>query len=121
MSDRDRIWLMGVECRCRIGVPPAERARRQVIHLDLGLEVDAAQAAARDDFRRAVDYGSVEKTARAEAERGERCLVETLAERVAYAVLKSQPLASAVTVRAHKTPAAMPKTREVVVEIRRTR
>ena len=121
MSSRDQVWLMGVECRCRVGVPAAERARRQKILLDVGLEVDATRASARDDFRQAVDYWAVEKTARAEAEGGERALVETLAERVAAAVLKSQPLAYAVTVRAHKTPAVMPKTREVFVEIRRGR
>jgi dihydroneopterin aldolase len=121
MSDRDRIWLLGVECRCRVGVPVAERSRRQKILLDVGLEVDASRASAGDDFRRAVDYGAVEKSIRAEAETGERALIETLAERVAASVLRSQPLAAAVTVRVHKTPAVMPKTREVVVEIRRTR
>ena len=121
MSRRDQVWLMGVECRCRVGVPVAERARRQKILLDLGLEVDAARASVRDDFRQAVDYWAVEKTARAEAEGGERALVETLAESVAAAVLKSQPLAYAVTVRARKFPIAMPKTREVFVEIRRGR
>jgi dihydroneopterin aldolase len=121
MSPRDQVWLMGVECRCRVGVPAAERARRQKILLDIGLEVDAARASARDDFRQAADYGAVEKTARAAAESGERALVETLAETVAAAVLRSSPLVSAVTVRAHKTPAVMPKTREVFVEIRRGR
>jgi dihydroneopterin aldolase len=121
MSARDQVWLMGVECRCRVGVPAAERARRQKILLDVGLEVDAARAAARDDFREAADYQAVEEAARAEAEAGERALLETLAERVAAAVLRGRPLVSAVTVRARKRPAAMPKTREVFVEIRRGR
>lgn len=121
MSRSDQVWLMGVDCRCRVGVPAAERARRQKILLDIGLEVDAARASARDDFRQAADYSAVEKAARAAAESGERALVETLAEAVAAAALRAAPLAAAVTVRAHKTPAVMPKTREVVVEIRRTR
>ena len=121
MSLRDQVWLMGVECRCRVGVPAAERARRQRILLDVGLETDAARAAARDDFREAADYQAVEKAARAEAESGARALLETLAERVAAAVLRTQPLVSAVTVRARKSPSAMPKTREVYVEIRRGR
>ena len=121
MSSRDQVWLMGVECRCRVGVPSAERSRRQKILLDVGLEVDAARAAARDDFREAADYQAVEKAARGEAESGERALLETLAERVAAAVLRASPRASAVTVRARKYPAAMPKTREVFVEIRRAR
>lgn len=117
----DRIWLNGVECKCRVGVPAAERKRPQKVLVDVGLEVDAEPAARGDDVRRAVDYWAVEKLVRAEAESGERALVETLASRLAEAVLAAQPLAAAVTVRVRKTPAVMPKTREVVVELRRER
>lgn len=117
----DMIWLHGVECRSKIGVPPRERARRQKLLVDAGLEVDARPAAVRDDFRRAVDYWAVEKLIRLEAEAGERCLLETLAERLAAAILRAQPLVAAATVRVRKTPAVMPRTREVAVEIRRTR
>ena len=117
----DMIWLKGVQCRSKIGVPASERARRQTLLVDAGLEVDASPAAARDDFRRAVDYGAVEKLIRAESEAGERCLIETLAERLAAAILRTQPLVAAATIRVRKTPAVMPKTRKVVVEIRRSR
>ncbi|MFI5345353.1 MAG: dihydroneopterin aldolase [Elusimicrobiota bacterium] len=117
----DLIRLLGVSCRCKVGVPPAERRRRQAILIDAALETDAAPAAARDDFRRAVDYQAVEAAIRAEAESREYALIETMAERVAAAVLRTQPLVSAVTVAVRKSPAAMPKTREVVVEIRRKR
>jgi dihydroneopterin aldolase len=117
----DIIWLQGVECRCKIGVPAGERSRRQKILIDAGLETDIRPAAARDDFRRAVDYWAVEKLIRAEAEAGERALIESLAERLAAAVLRTQPLVSAATIRVRKTPAVMPKTKEVVVEIRRSR
>jgi dihydroneopterin aldolase len=121
MSFRDRVWLMGVQCRCRVGVPAAERRRPQKILFDLGLEVDASRAAARDDVREAADYEAVEKAVRAGAEAGERALVETLAETAAAAALRAAPAASAVTVRVHKAPGTMPKTRVVVVEIRRAR
>ena len=117
----DMIWLHGVECRSKIGVPSAERARRQKLLVDAGLEVDARPAAGRDDFRLTVDYGAVEKLIRAEAEAGECALIETLAERLAIAILRAQPLVAATTIRVRKTPAVMPQTREVVVEIRRTR
>jgi dihydroneopterin aldolase len=117
----DKVWINGIDCRCRVGVPAPERRRRQRILLDIGLEVDVAGAAAFDDFRRAADYQAAEAAAREAAEAGERALVETLAEGVAAAVLGRLPLAAAVTVRAHKFPAVMPKTREVVVEIRRSR
>lgn len=117
----DRIWLHGVACKCRVGVPAAERRRPQKILVDVGLEMDLAPAAASDDFRLAADYWAVEKLVRAEAESGERALVETLAESISSRILAAQPRVSAVTVRVHKTPAVMPKTREVVVEIRRER
>ncbi|NNN07357.1 MAG: dihydroneopterin aldolase [Elusimicrobia bacterium] len=118
---RDFVWLMGIDCHCRVGVSAQERARRQKILIDVGLEVDAAAAAERDDFRRAADYWAVEKAVRAQAEAGERALLETVAERAAAAALKAAPAARAATVRAHKKPAVMPRTREVFVEIRRER
>lgn len=116
----DMIWLNGVECRVKVGVPAAERSRRQKVLIDVGLESDVRPAAARDDFRLAIDYWAVEKLIRSEAEAGERALVETLAERLAAAVL-AKTAAAAVVIRVRKTPAVMPRTREVVVEIRRTR
>lgn len=121
MGSPDRVWLLGVACRCRVGVPASERAKPQKVLVDVGLEVDAARPARQDDFRQAVDYWAVEKTVRAAAESGERALVETLAEALAARVLETQPLAAAVTVRVHKKPAVMPRTAEVVVEIRRER
>ncbi len=117
----DRIWLNGVACKCRVGVPASERRRPQKVLVDVGLELDLAAAARADDFRLAADYWAVEKLVRAEAETGERALVETLAERLCSRILAAQPRAVAVTVRVHKTPAVMPKTREVVVEMRRER
>jgi dihydroneopterin aldolase len=115
----DTVWLRGVECRARVGVPAAERARRQKILVDVGLECDVRACAERDDFRLAVDYQAVEKLVRAEAETGERALIETLAERLAAAVLRTQPSVAATIIRVRKTPAVMPKTKEVAVEIRR--
>ncbi len=116
----DTIWLHGVECRVKVGVTAAERSRRQRLLVDVGLETDCRPAAERDDFRLAIDYSAVEKLVRSSAEAGEQALIETLAERLAAVVLKAQPGADAVVVRARKTPAGMPKTREVAVDIRRT-
>ncbi len=117
----DKIWLYGIECRCRLGVPASERKKPQKILIDVGLELDTAPAAARDDFRLTADYWAVEKAVRQAAESGERRLVETLAAQVAKIVLVVDRKSSAVTVLVHKRPAVMPKTREVVVEITRCR
>ena len=115
----DWIWLYGIDCRVRVGVPAAERRRPQKILLDVGLELDLSACAAKDDFRLTVDYGGVEKAVREAAETGERRLVETLAEQVAALVLRREKRVKSARVIVHKKPAVMPKTREVVVEIRR--
>ena len=117
----DKIWLYGIDCRCRVGVPEVERAKPQKILIDVGLELDISRAAARDDFRLTADYWAIEKAVRAEAETGERRLVETLAERVAKVVLAKDRKVAAVTVIVRKKPAVMPRTREVAVEIHRRR
>ena len=117
----DKIWLYGIECRCRIGVPAAERRRPQRILIDVGLELDLSKAAARDDFRLTADYGAVEKAVRESAETGERRLVETLADKLAGLILARDKKLAAATVIVHKKPAVMPKTREIAVEITRRR
>jgi 7,8-dihydroneopterin aldolase/epimerase/oxygenase len=117
----DKVWLYGVECKVRVGVPDAERRKPQKILIDVGLELDTSAAAASDDFQKTVDYWAIEKEVRGVAERGERRLVETLADQVARRVLSGDKKISAVTVHVHKKPAVMPKTRDVVVEIRRQR
>lgn len=117
----DKIWLYGIKCRVKVGVPASERKNRQTVLIDLCLELSTAEAAARDDFRLTADYWAVEKLVRQTAEAGERQLVETLAEQTAAAVLRQAARVAAVTVMVHKKPAVMPKTREVVVEIRRSR
>ena len=117
----DLIWLKGLEARCKVGVPASERRSRQKILLDIGLELSTAASAASDDFRLTADYWAVEKAVRAAVEAGERQLLETLAEQAAQAALRSAPCAHAVRVDARKRPAVMPRTREVVVSIRRAR
>ena len=117
----DRIWLYGIECRVKVGVSKAERAKRQRILIDVGLELPFARAAAEDDFRLTADYWEIEKAVRAAAETGERQLAETLAEQAAAAVLRQDERVDAVTVAVHKKPVVMPRVREVVIEIRRSR
>ena len=117
----DEIWLRGVECRAKVGVPARERRRRQRVELDVCLELDAALPAAADDFRLTADYWAVEKAVRAAVEASERRLLETLAEQAATAALRAAPLARAVRVIARKRPAVMPNTRCVEVAIRRSR
>ncbi|HVA67267.1 MAG TPA: dihydroneopterin aldolase [Elusimicrobiota bacterium] len=121
MAQRDKIWILGVRCRTRLGVPARERRRPQPIEIDAGLECDIRRAAKSDDFRRAIDYQKAEQLIRSLAEGRPRRLVETLAEEISQALLRLDARIAAASVRVHKRPAAMPKTREVCVEIRRAR
>ncbi len=121
MATRDKICISGVRCKVRLGVPERERRRPQLIEIDAVLESDIRPAAKNDDFKAAVDYQNAERTVRSLAERRPRRLVETLAEEIAQALLRCDSRVFAATIRVHKRPAAMPRTREVCVEIRRSR
>ena len=117
----DKIWLYGIECRVRLGVPDQERSKPQKVLIDVGMELDLAPCASRDDFRLTVDYQAVEHAVRGAAQEGSRKLAETLAEEVASLVLGLYGRILAVHIAVHKKPAAMPKTRAVAVSVFRAR
>jgi len=117
----DKLILHQVECFCRIGVPAAERKRRQKIWMDLAFELDLRPAVAMDQPGFALDYCVLEGEVRALAEKKPCRLMETLAETVAMDILKRRPAVKAVCVRVTKKPKVMPKTGSVCVEIRRCR
>jgi len=117
----DRIRLEGIECRARLGVPDLERRRPQKVLVDLELELDLRRAGRSDDFKDTADYWAIEKRVRGVAENGEFKLVERLAEEIAAVALRLDRRIRGVRVAVHKTPAVMPKTREVVIELTRRR
>lgn len=117
----DQIWLKGVECRVNVGVPLWERKKRQKVLIDIGLELDLSKAGLSDDICDTVDYWAIERQVRGTAEHGEFKLVERLAAVVADKVLEMERKLRSVTVLVHKKPSVMPKTREIVVELQRTR
>ncbi len=118
----DRIELRGMRFWGRHGVLPFEAERAQPFEVDLVLEVDLAPAGTSDDLGRTVDYGALFAAARRVVEGGHVGLVETLAERIAAAVLAAHPAAGAVTVRVRKPAAPLPGDFDWAgVEIRRAR
>lgn len=121
MSSHDKIILEAITCRCRIGVPAAERRRRQTIHVDAELELNLTRAGMSDDLRFSPDYQGLERLLRTCAETKERRLLEHLAEDLAHAALAFSKKIRAVTLRVRKKPAVMPKTGAVIVLIRRSR
>ncbi len=79
----DELSVLGIECWAHHGVFEHERRDGQRFVIDLTLGVDVSSAAASDDLRDTIDYGSLvgEVTAAVQAEPVD--LIETLATRIA--------------------------------------
>jgi len=118
--DFDWICLDDLAVDCILGVYPPERTTPRPVRLQLAVATDIRPAAARDDFRDALNYELIEAAAIRTAVDGRFQLLETLAERVAAAILALSPSIVAVKVRAEK-PGALAHTRSVAVEIQRNR
>jgi FolB domain-containing protein len=116
----DRVFVQGLELYCIIGLQPWERQAMQKVRIDLTMDADCRPAAAADDPAVALDYKAVSKRVQQLVEGSSFLLVETLAERIAGAVLSDFPCASSVTVRVAK-PGAVRFAEAVGVEIQRSR
>lgn len=79
----DELAVRGIECYGHHGVFEFERREGQVFVIDLVLGVDTAPAAASDELRDTVDYGSLVASVKAAVEKDPVDLIETLAQRIA--------------------------------------
>ena len=79
----DELAVTGIECYGHHGVFEFERREGQVFVIDLVLGVDTSAAAASDDLRDTVDYGSLVTQVKTAVERDPVDLIETLAQRIA--------------------------------------
>lgn len=79
----DELSVLGIECYGHHGVFEHEKRDGQVFVIDLTLGVNTRPAAASDDLRDTVDYGSLVAQVTAAVTRDPVDLIETLAERVA--------------------------------------
>ena len=79
----DELAILGVECFAHHGVFDFERREGQTFVIDLALGVDTRVAAASDDLRDTVDYGSLVGSVKAAVEKDPVDLIETLAQRIA--------------------------------------
>jgi dihydroneopterin aldolase len=98
----DRILLEGMVFHGRHGTLPAERELGQPFVVDLELRLDLRPAGLSDDLARTVDYGEVHRRAREIVEGPPANLTETVAERIAAAVLEGFPAVEAVRVKVGK-------------------
>ena len=112
-----RLILSGLTAFGYHGNNPAERKLGQTFTADLEVTLDTRKAAATDKVEDTISYPLLEKTARAVLEGKPANLLETVAERIAAALLK-HPEVIQVTVRVTKRP-PLPNLDAFSVEITR--
>ena len=100
-DSQDYIRLEGLRLRCRIGVTPRERRRRQTIVADIALRCNLRPASRSDRLEDTVDYAALACSIARMAEAGEFRLLETLAEQIAAICLADAKVAG-VLVRVNK-------------------
>ena len=98
----DRIILEGMVFHGYHGTLPAERELGQRFVVDVELQCDLRAAGLADDLNLTVDYGEVYRQVRAIVEGPPAGLTETVAERVAAAILERHARVEAVRVRVAK-------------------
>ena|SRR6266567_115494 len=116
----DRIALEGMTFRGRHGVSDSERERLQDFVVSIEVEADLESAAQSDRIEDTIDYRRIRAVAKGVIEGESVKLVETLAGRIAGAVL-GLPMVNAVSVRVAKRPASMAPIHAAAVHIKRTR
>ena len=114
--------MTGLRFRGRHGVYPEERALGQTFVVSLTLYGDWRPAALADDLKQTADYAQVYTIVREIVEGPPRQLVETVAERIAEALLDACRQVECVRVRVEKPQAPLPGDFAAVgVELERSR
>ena len=98
----DRILLEGMAFHGYHGTLSAERELGQRFVVDLELYLDLGPAGREDDLTLTVDYGEAHRRAREIVEGEPVDLTETVAERIARALLADHPPVEAVRVKVSK-------------------
>jgi 7,8-dihydroneopterin aldolase/epimerase/oxygenase len=101
-NTEDRILLEGMVFHGRHGTLPAERELGQPFVVDVELRLNLRPAGLSDDLAQTVDYGEVHRRAREIVEGSPVNLTETVAERIAAAILEDHPAVEAVGVKVAK-------------------
>ncbi|MDA7881259.1 dihydroneopterin aldolase [Akkermansiaceae bacterium] len=112
----DQIIVRGLRLRCHLGVPDEERQERQDLRAHLTMWVDEFPKS--DDIAKTVDYKAVSDAVVELAGRGERQLIETLAQDIAAHVLGNFAVES---IRVELEKFILPETDWVGVVIERKR
>lgn len=118
----DRVFVSNLCLHGFHGLYPEETRIGQKFYFDIECDLDLAPAALSDDYEKAVGYDTLCNIARDVSNAGPYKLIETLAHRLAEAVLERFYIVNQVVVRVRKPSAPMPDNFDAVgVEIRRRR
>lgn len=118
----DTIALRGLRARGFHGVFEHERREGQDFITDVLLHLDAGPAGSQDDLAATANYAEVAATVERIVTGDPVDLIETVAQRIATAVLQEQPVAASVEVTVHKPQAPIPADfADVSVTVRRSR
>lgn len=123
MPTQDRIFLEGLIFYAYHGVHLEEKKLGQRFIVDITMTRDLCAAGTTDDLTRTTSYSDVYRQARAIAEGGPYDLIETVAEKIAAAVLATYAEVQdiRVTVRKPDVPIKGSILRAVGVEVFRAR
>ena len=120
MRVTDELSVTGIECFAPPGAFEPERREGQTFVIDLTLGVDTGPAAASDDLRDTIDYGSLVAQVKAAVESDPVDLIESLAERISGVCLLDDRVEWA-RVTVHKPDAPIEATfADVTLTITRT-
>ncbi|OGX12438.1 MAG: dihydroneopterin aldolase [Omnitrophica bacterium RIFOXYB12_FULL_50_7] len=114
----DKIFIQNLEVSCVIGTLLRERKKRQKVVIDLEFPAPIRKAARRDDLLDALNYQKIAEHATEFVAKSRFYLLETLAERLAQALLREFKLKS-ILLHISK-PNAIRNAESVGVKIRRT-
>ncbi|MEW6662218.1 MAG: dihydroneopterin aldolase [Bacillota bacterium] len=118
----DRISLKSMAFYGYHGVLPEEKSLGQRFLVDVTIWLDLRQAAAADSLQAGVDYTEIYRIVKGLVEGTRFNLIETLAERIASAVLQGFPQIDQVTAVVTKPEAPIPgMLAGVAVEVTRRR
>ncbi len=118
----DRVFLRGVELHAYHGLHEEEARLGQRFIVDVDWWLDAASAAAHDEYNETVGYDKVFEVIHAVSSGRRFHLLEALAQAIAETVLARYPRVQKVRVELHKPSAPIPGIfRDAGVEITRGR